>query len=146
MVVAHQDQARPRRQGRDLALVILGEGPERPALDALVQELGLESDVWLAGFQTNPYRFFSRAAVFVLPSRREGLPTVLIEAMACGLPVVATRVGGIGEVLLEGEVGRLIDRGDGDALAAPFEVIESALADRDWQVRQAAEDLQRAMR
>ncbi len=106
------------RQDRDLALVILGEGPERPALDALVRELRLEPDVWLAGFQTNPYRFFSRAAVFVLPSRREGLPTVLIEAMACGCPIVSTdSPHGPREILADGRFGHLVPMGEPQALA-----------------------------
>ncbi|MEZ5904902.1 MAG: glycosyltransferase [Geminicoccaceae bacterium] len=106
------------RRRRDLALVILGEGPERPALDALVQKLGLTADVWLAGFQANPYRFFSRAAVFVLPSRREGLPTVLIEAMACGCPIVSTdSPHGPREILADGRFGHLVPMGEPPALA-----------------------------
>lgn len=112
-----QAMARLRRH-RNIALLILGEGPERPALEALVGELGLERDVWLAGFQSNPYRFFSRAAVFVLPSRREGLPTVLIEAMACGCPIVSTdSPHGPREILADGRFGHLVPTGDPEALA-----------------------------
>ncbi len=106
------------RRHRDLALLILGEGPERAALEALIGELGLEHDVWLAGFQSNPYRFFTRAALFVLPSRREGLPTVLIEAMACGCPVVSTdSPHGPREILADGRYGHLVPMGDPVALA-----------------------------
>jgi len=106
------------RRHRDVALLILGDGPERAALEALVQKLGLGADVWLAGFQANPYRFFSRAAVFVLPSRREGLPTVLIEAMACGCPIVSTdSPHGPREILADGRFGHLVPMGEPRALA-----------------------------
>jgi glycosyltransferase involved in cell wall biosynthesis len=106
------------RRHRDVALLILGDGPERAALEALVQKLGLGADIWLAGFQANPYRFFSRAAVFVLPSRREGLPTVLIEAMACGCPIVSTdSPHGPREILADGRFGHLVPMGEPRALA-----------------------------
>jgi len=75
---------------RPARLMILGEGEERPKLEALIQELGLDDDVSLPGFVDNPYAYMARAAVFVLSSAWEGLPTVLIEAMAVGTPVIAT--------------------------------------------------------
>ena len=71
-------------------LMILGEGEERANLEALAQELGLQDDISLPGFVDNPYAYMARAAVFVLSSAWEGLPTVLIEAMAVGTPVIAT--------------------------------------------------------
>ncbi|MCB0360832.1 MAG: glycosyltransferase, partial [Bdellovibrionales bacterium] len=71
-------------------LLILGEGPDRPALEALVQELGVTEDVSLFGFVENPYAFMKRAKAFILSSRWEGLPTVLIEALYCGVPIIAT--------------------------------------------------------
>jgi glycosyltransferase involved in cell wall biosynthesis len=78
------------RQSRDARLIILGEGPDRGDLEALVARLDLGDSVALHGFTDNPYAFFSRAAAFVLSSRWEGLPTVLIEALSCGAPIIAT--------------------------------------------------------
>lgn len=78
------------RRQRPARLMILGEGEERPKLESLVRELGLEDCVSLPGFVDNPYAYMARAAVFVLSSAWEGLPTVLIEAIAVGTPVVAT--------------------------------------------------------
>lgn len=70
-------------------LVILGEGELRVYLEEIVTNLGMQDDVYLLGFQSNPFRFISRASMFVLPSLYEGFPNVLVEAMACGVPVVA---------------------------------------------------------
>lgn len=79
------------RQERPVRLMILGEGELRAPLEAQVERLGLTSeDVQMPGFVDNPFAYLSRCALFVLSSRREGLPGVLIEAMACGTPVVST--------------------------------------------------------
>jgi glycosyltransferase involved in cell wall biosynthesis len=100
------------------ALVILGEGPERPALEALAQELGIAARVRFAGFRTNPFALFARARLFVLPSTREGLPTVLIEAMATGCQIVSTDCPhGPREILADGRYGRLVPMRDPAALA-----------------------------
>jgi glycosyltransferase involved in cell wall biosynthesis len=71
-------------------LVILGEGPKRKRLEALVRKLGLENDVRLPGFVKNPYAYMARARLLVVSSLTETGPNVLIEALACGIPVVAT--------------------------------------------------------
>lgn len=106
------------RRQRPTRLMILGEGEERPALESLVRELGLEADVALPGFVQNPYAYMKRAGVFVLSSRWEGLPTVLIEALALGTPVVATNCpSGPAEVLKGGQIGALVEVGDVGALA-----------------------------
>ena len=76
-----------KRQAR---LVIVGEGPERPYLERLIAELGIGDSVALLGFQDNPYKFVKRADLFVMSSVFEGLPTVLLEAMAIGTPIVST--------------------------------------------------------
>lgn len=73
----------------DVDLVILGEGPERPALESLVRDLGLTHRVFLPGATTNPFAFMARAQVFVLSSRFEGWPNALVEAMATGVAVAA---------------------------------------------------------
>ncbi|NER20874.1 MAG: glycosyltransferase [Symploca sp. SIO1C2] len=106
------------RQQCAAKLLILGEGQDRPALEALVQELGLESDIALPGFVYNPYAYMAKAAVFVLSSIFEGLPTVLIEAMAGGTPIVATDCkSGPAEILEQGKYGKLVPVGDIQAMA-----------------------------
>lgn len=98
-------------------LIILGEGEERGRLEALIDAMGLAGDVDLRGFVENPYAYMSRADAFVLSSRWEGLPTVLIEALACGCPVVATDCpSGPREILEGGEYGALVAVGDSAAL------------------------------
>jgi glycosyltransferase involved in cell wall biosynthesis len=105
-------------RNRQARLFILGEGPNRPELEALVRQLGLEAEVAMPGFVENPYGYMSKASVFVLSSRWEGLPTVLIEAMYAGAPVVATDCpSGPREILKDGAYGKLVPVGDADALA-----------------------------
>ncbi len=106
------------RQVRPARLVILGWGPDRPQLEALVNDLGLEADVDLPGYVQNPYAYMSRASAFILSSAWEGLPTVLIEAMALGIPVVSTDCeSGPSEILADGKYGYLTPVGDSEALA-----------------------------
>ena len=106
------------RAGREARLVILGEGPERRALEALTRQLGVAADVKLPGFDHNPFRYMSRASVFALSSIYEGLPGALIQAMACGCRVISTDgPGGAREVLENGENGPLVPRRDPGALA-----------------------------
>jgi glycosyltransferase involved in cell wall biosynthesis len=107
-----------------LKLVILGEGPERPLVARCALESGVASDVLLPGFVANPYPYFARAQAFVLPSRSEGQPIVLVEAMACGVPVIATRSGGSEDVLGHGSYGLLCKVGDIEELAAAIQVVE----------------------
>lgn len=110
------------RQTRPVRLLILGEGNERPMLEALIKELGLEQDVNLPGFVMNPYAYMARASLFVLSSRWEGLPTVLIEALCCGAPVVSTDCpSGPREILRDGQYGQLVPVGESDALARAIE-------------------------
>ena len=97
-------------------LVILGEGGDRPALEALVRELGLEDVVDLPGFVGNPYAYMARASLFVLSSRWEGMPTVLIEALCLGTRVVATDCPSGPSDLVED--ASLVPMEDPEALAA----------------------------
>jgi glycosyltransferase involved in cell wall biosynthesis len=114
------------RQDRDARLVILGEGPERGSLEALVTELGLDGAAALPGWVQNPYPWMKGAGAYVLSSRWEGLPSVLIEALSCGVPIVATDcLSGPQEILDGGRHGLLVDVGDVDGLARG---IRSALA------------------
>lgn len=106
------------RQVKHARLVILGWGPDRPELEALIQKLGLQDDVDLPGYVQNPYAYMARSTVFVLSSAWEGLPTVLIEAMALGIPVVSTNCeSGPSEILADGKYGYLTPVGDSEALA-----------------------------
>ncbi len=106
------------RQSRSARLLILGEGPERPLLESLIRQLNLEQEVSLPGFVENPYAYMARAAVYVLSSLYEGLPTVLVEALYCGAPIVATDCpSGPREILRNGEIGHLVPVGDRTALA-----------------------------
>jgi len=115
------------RKKRQARLMILGEGEDRPKLERLVQELGLEKEVALPGFGPNPFKFMRHAALFVLSSRWEGLPYALIEALFCGCPVVATDCpGGVAEVLEGGRWGKLVPVGDAEAMAeAIIEVLDN---------------------
>jgi glycosyltransferase involved in cell wall biosynthesis len=126
------------RAKRPARLLILGEGPERPQLEDLARELGIADDVSLPGSVENPYAYLSRAVAFVLSSRWEGLPTVLIEALACGLPVIATDCpSGPREILAGGRYGRLVGVNAIDDLAAAMEAALDGLLPRppyeSWQ-------------
>lgn len=117
------------RARRPARLVILGEGAQRPPLEALISGLDCKDDILLAGFQANPYKWMSRASVFVLSSRWEGFGNVLVEAMACGTPVVSTACpSGPEEILAQGRWGRLVEVGDASALT---NAIEQTLDDPD---------------
>lgn len=107
------------RQSTEARLVILGEGELREALLQQAESLGVDSDCVLLGFDPNPFRYMRRASVFVLSSRYEGLPNVLIQAMACGCPVVSTNCpSGPDEILDGGKYGELVPVDDVDAMAA----------------------------
>jgi glycosyltransferase involved in cell wall biosynthesis len=106
------------RQCHPARLIILGEGELRPALEQEIREHGLDDDVLLPGFVDNPYAYMSRCAMFVLSSAWEGLPGVLIEAMACGARIVSTDCpSGPSEILENGKWGRLVPVGDEKQLA-----------------------------
>ncbi len=105
------------RRHREARLMILGEGEERRPLEALVAELGVADDVWLPGFRDSAAAYMAHSALFVLSSAWEGLPTVLIEALAAGTRVVSTDCpSGPREILQGGRLGTLVPVGDAGAL------------------------------
>lgn len=115
-------------------LVILGEGPLRAELEELARELGIADRLHMPGFRQNPFAYMSRADVFVLSSAWEGLPNVLIQALAAGAPVVATDCrSGPREILAGGKFGHLVPVGDPDNMAT---AILTALAGDNPQVPQ----------
>jgi len=103
--------------GADVELRIAGEGPERARLTELIHSLNLQARVQMLGHQTEIAAFLRTLDIFVLPSESEAHPNALLEAMACGLPCIGTRVGGLPEVLGFGQFGRLVERGDADGLS-----------------------------
>lgn len=127
----------------DLALVILGEGPERGLLESMARELGVGSRVIMPGFLPNPWAWIARASAFVLSSRWEGFASVLVEAMACGTPVVATDCAyGPSEILQDGVTGVLARVDDADSLAAG---IHRVLTDPSLRDRLVTQGRMRAM-
>lgn len=105
------------RKSRSLKLIILGEGEQRPYYESLIRSLDLSVDVDLPGQVMNPYAYMRQAEVFVLSSRWEGLPGTLIQALACGAPVVSTNCpSGPNEILNDGKYGHLVPVGDEEAI------------------------------
>ncbi len=127
------------RAERPVKLMILGEGQQRAELEALIAELGVEEDVSLPGFVDNPFMYMSRASLFVLASKWEGLPGVLIQAMACGCPVVSTDCpSGPREILEGGRYGPLVEVGDVQGLAAAISrTLESSVPSAELKARAA---------
>lgn len=102
----------------DVRLIILGDGPMREPLNRQAEQLGLAERIDMPGWLDNPYAFMAAADVFVQSSDREGLSTVLIEALACGCPIVATDCkSGPREILADGEYGTIVPMHDAPALA-----------------------------
>jgi glycosyltransferase involved in cell wall biosynthesis len=126
-----------------MALVIAGDGPLLPALREKVSALGEKSPrVHLLGARRDVPRLYAAFDVFALSSDSEGLPLVIVEAMAAGLPVVSTDVGGIAAVVIDGETGLLAPRGDGHALVAK---IAALAAQPTLAVRLGEEGRRRAL-
>ena len=102
----------------DFEVLLVGEGPERRAVERLVDELGLSANVKLLGNRDDVPDLLATAETALLASDYEGCPLSVLEAMAAGVPVVATRVGGVPEIVADGETGLLVEPGQPDALAA----------------------------
>lgn len=127
------------REKANVRLLILGEGDERESLERLILELGLQDDVRLGGFVNNPFAYMKKASLFALSSVYEGFGNVLVEAMACGTPVVSTDCpSGPSEILENGKWGKLVPVGDPTALAKAME--ESLNSPEKPDVRKRAMD------
>ncbi|NEQ41002.1 MAG: glycosyltransferase [Okeania sp. SIO3I5] len=124
------------RQVRPAKLMMLGSGRDEKKLKALVKELNIEEYVAWEGFVSNPFAYMKQAAVFVLSSLWEGLPTILIEALAVGIPVVATDCpSGPSEILANGKYGELVPVGNSEAIASAILRVLSGdvkSVDSDW--------------
>ena len=105
------------RRFPDIKVVLVGEGELRSEVEAQVNRLGIVKSVIFTGFRTDISSILASFDLFVLPSHLEGLCTSVMDAMAVGLPVVATRTGGVPEVVEDGETGLLVPPRDPDALA-----------------------------
>ena len=118
-------------RGLDVRLVIVGEGGERAKLEGLIREFQLADRVRLAGWQTDVRSYFEAMDVYALSSRSEGLPNVLLEAMALEVPIVSTRVAGVPRLIQDGRNGLLVNPGDPDGLAAALTELLTNGARRD---------------
>jgi glycosyltransferase involved in cell wall biosynthesis len=99
-------------------VVIVGDGPERDALSRQAETFGISDKVVFAGFQRDMAPYFAMAHILALPSHSEGSPNVVLEAMSAGLPIAATNVGGVPEILEDGKTGLLVPARDPVAMAA----------------------------
>lgn len=128
------------RERRKVRLLILGEGPERQSLEFLVSKLGLERDVVLHGYIDDPLPYFAAASLFVLSSIYEGFPNVLVEALACGAPVVSTDCeSGPREILQDSRLGPLVPIKSPRRLADAIERVLDTPGDREARLRRAAD-------
>ena len=109
----------------DCCLNLLGDGELRPEVEAYAEELGIRDKVMFHGSQSNVYPYLHRADLFLLPSRFEGMPMTIIEAMGTGLPVVAAAVGGVPDMLRNGESGVLVSQEPRSVADAVLSLLES---------------------
>ena len=135
--------ARLAAQRPDVRLLLVGEGPLRGELERLAVELRLGDRVHFAGYQPQPEQWLHKMDLFALTSRSEGMPLSILEAWAAGVPVVASAVGGVPELVEDGVTGRLFTSGDEAALA---ESMEALCADGPLRCRLAEAALARVRR
>lgn len=131
--------ARLHRELPQCRLHLVGDGESRPEMEVLAKELGIGDAVTFHGMQSNVYPYLHDADIFVLPSLYEGIPMTIIEAMGTGLPIAASRVGGIPGLLDGGESGMLIENDD-DAIAAALKTLVLDQSLREAYGRKAKEN------
>jgi Glycosyltransferase len=120
---------------KDVKLVIIGEGELRNTIENKIKELGLENDVILTGYQTNPYKYLKNSKIFVLSSIFEGFGNVIIEAMHFGLPVISYECPGGPKEIIKNEFGVLVPPKDVDALAnAMIEMLENKEKQKHYSI------------
>ncbi|MBF8272642.1 MAG: hypothetical protein HW380_1747 [Magnetococcales bacterium] len=110
-------------------LILIGDGPKRLEMEQLARHLGVADKLWITGWRDDVAQLLRCLDLFVLPSQAEGTPLTILEAMATGLPVVATRVGGVADLVQEGHTGTLVPPSDPEALA---QAILRHLHDPQW--------------
>jgi glycosyltransferase involved in cell wall biosynthesis len=123
--------------------VILGEGDQRPSLERQIKDLHLDKHVFLPGFRADVLGFLRAFDLFVMPSLSEGLGTSLLDAMAVAKATVATRTGGIPEVVIDGETGLLVAPRDHEGLA---HAISALLKDSEKRTRMGTAGFERVER
>jgi glycosyltransferase involved in cell wall biosynthesis len=121
--------------------VIVGDGPERQSIDGMIESAGLRDRLELLGERDDVRDLLARADLFVLSSRSEAMPMSVLEAMAAGLPVVASNVGGVPEVVIDDQTGLLVPPGNAAALAS---AIERLLESRELRIEFGGRGLERA--
>ena len=110
-----------KKAGRKFTMVFIGDGPERERLARQVAALGLEDAVYMPGYIREPQALLEEVDLMVLPSHTEGLPNAALEALLMEVPVLATRVGGTPEVIVDGETGRLVSPRSPEQLAGAIQ-------------------------
>lgn len=130
---------------KNFQLLIIGEGSERKNLETLVKELNLQDKVKFLGEIPNQEvpQYLAKASCFVLPSLKEGFGIVILEAMAAGVPVIATNVGGIPDIVEHEHTGILVEKGNAEQIAEAIEKIYSNEALRETLIRNATSNLEK---
>lgn len=125
----------------DLHLIFMGSGPLKQKLKEQIEKMGLMNFIHLIPNQSNIYPILANARALVMPSKIEGLPGAILEAMYCGIPVVAYNVGGIGEVLTKEQTGWSVNAGDSEAFKKGIEEVLSLCPDDFEKITSAAKAL-----
>ncbi|MEM6647052.1 MAG: N-acetyl-alpha-D-glucosaminyl L-malate synthase BshA [Bacteroidota bacterium] len=132
---------RLRQEGQAVKLLLVGDGPDRPAAERLARDLGVYADVRFLGKQEPVEEILNIADVFLMPSGSESFGLAALEAMACGVPVVASNIGGLPELVVNNETGFLFELGDLDGFVEKTRLL---LTDEVLHARMAAASLERA--